>query len=405
MSEAQELRSVALLLLVSLSLACGHDPQSQTAAGKAQARIEPPALDLKIQSELEAWLTEHGQEPRDYVVSLFAEHDVVFLGEQHRIRHDPELVQSLLAPLYAAGVRTLATEFARREDQALIDSVTAGPLWREDLAHRITFHFLVTWGYREYVDIYRAAWEVNRRRAAGAPPFRVLALGDSPDWSWVTKPEDGDDPEVMRKVWRGGGEEHWARVILNEVEAGQKVLVYSGIHHAFTEYLQPSVAEGKFVQFREQRAGNYVYRAIGKRVVTVFLHAWWTGSGGYDDKLVHPADGVLDAFMLNREGGPYAVGFSLADSPFGRTRIDNAVYRHGYSNEFVPSRFADGWIYTKPLSEYAGVTPIPGWIDETNIEQARRQMPNPEFRAASIDRFNSGMARDADIPRRLARLH
>jgi hypothetical protein len=158
------------------------------------------------------------------------------------------------------------------------------------------------------------------------------------------------------------------------------------------------------VRFEETRMGNYVYRAIGKRAVTVFLHAPWTGPGGYDDAMVHPADGVLDALMLNRAGGPHAVGFNLADSPFGRLRIQNAVYRQGYGDEFTPARFADGWIYTKPISEYAGVTVIPGWINEANIEYARRQLPNPALRDASIEMLNSGIAQDADVPRRLARL-
>lgn len=385
---------VGVSLLALLALGCGGSGM----------RIEPSALQPELQDELEAWLADHGKPPVEYVVGLFAHHDVVFLGEWHRIRHDLELVQSLLAPLHAAVVHTLATEFARREDQALIDSVTLGAARREDLARRINFKSNVYRGYQEYVDIFRAAWEVNRGRADGTPPFRMLALNDSPDWSWITKPGDRDDPDVMRKVRRNGGEEHWARGILDEVESGQKVLVYSGIHHAFTGYLQPIVMDGRFVRFEETRAGNYVYRAIGKRAVTVFLHSPWWGGGGYDDNLVHPADGVLDAFMLNREGGPYAVGFSLDDSPFGALRIENAVYRHGYDDGFTPARFADGWIYTKPISEYAGMTAIPGWINDTNIDEARRQMPNPAFRAASIARFNRAIARDADIPRRFARL-
>ena len=376
------------------------------AFGVESERVNPVAPDPQFQSELETWLAEHGKKPEDFVVGLFANHDVVFLGEWHRIKQDPELIQSLLAPLYAAGVTTLATEFARREDQALIDSVITGTEWREDLARRITFNQSVTWGYQEYVDIYRAGWAVNRGRAVGTPPFRVLAINDSPDWSLVKKPEDLEDYKVRRKVRRGGGEKRWARVILNETKAGRKVLVYSGYHHAFTEYRQPKVAGGQFVGFDESpRAGNYVFKAIGKRAVTVFLHAPWPGQGGYSDEDVHPADGALDAFMLNRKDGPYAVGFSLSDSPFGRLPVRNSVWRHGYGDEFTPARFADGWIYTRPISEYEGVTPIADWINESNVETARQQVPNPELRALSIENFNAVIASVADIPRRLSNLH
>ncbi|MEE9133629.1 MAG: hypothetical protein V3U13_08715 [Gemmatimonadota bacterium] len=390
--------SVAALVML---LVCGIVACAESQV-EAEGRIEPPALDAELRAELESWLVENGKGPVDYVVGLFADHDVVILGEQHRVKHDVLLVGSLLEALYRTGVRTLATEFGRREDQPLIDSLVNAPRWDEALARNIVFNQFVTWGYREYVDVYRAAWQVNRSLAPDAPPFLVLALDDSPDWSHIQKPEDRNDPEVMRKVWRGGGERYWAEVVLDAVESGEKVLVHCGIHHAFTEYRQPIVVEGEFVRYVTTRAGNYVYREIGKRAVTVYLHAPWDGPGGYGDALVHPADGVIDALMLEREGGPRPVGFDLHGSPFGKLRIENAVYKHGY--EFRLAEFADGWIYTRPISEYEGVTPIPNWINERNIVQARPQIPNPDFRDATIERFNAAIARDADIPRRWGHL-
>ena len=374
-----------------------------TLLGCGGERIEPAALEPEFQAELGRWFEENGQSPPDYVVGLFDRHDVVFLGEMHRIKHDLDLVRTLLAPLHAKGIRTLATEFARREDQALVDSIVTADHWQEELARRLTFNGLVTWGYQEYVDVFRAAWEINRELPADAPRFRVLAMGDSPDWSHVKKREDRDNPEVMRKVWRGGGEKQWAPVILEAVEAGEKVLAHTGIHHAFTEYRQPIVRDGEFRRFGDVRAGNHVFEAIGKRVVTVFLHSPWNGPAGYDDERVHPADGVLDAYMLGRDGGPEAVGFDLAESPFGRRPVHESVYKHGYE-DFTPAHFADGWIYTRPFAEYEGVTVIPKWIDDGNLELARGKTSNPRFREASAWRFNLATSRSADIPYRLRHL-
>jgi len=363
---------------------------------------DPRPLDPALQATLTAWLDSAGATPERYVVGLFAEHDVVFLGEQHRVKHDLLLVQSLLRPLYDAGVRVLATEFARREDQPLLDSLLAAPEWDEALAREIVFRQSVLWGYREYVDVFHAAWAVNRERPAGDPPFRILGINDSPDWSLVTTREDLDDPAIMRRVWRGGGEEQWAEVILASVRSGEKVLVHSGIHHAFTEYRQPIVVDGAFLRFDPNpRCGNYVFAELGKRVVTVFLHAPWNGPGGYGAPMRHPADGVIDALMLAM--GPRPVGFDVAGGPFGELRIEDAVYRHGY-DEFRLADFADGWIYTKPISEYEGVTPIPGWIHGGNLARARTRSPNPAFRRASIRRFNATIARDAEIGRRWGHL-
>jgi hypothetical protein len=132
----------------------------------------------------------------------------------------------------------------------------------------------VTWGFREYVDVYRAAWALNRHLPKGTQPFRILGMNDSPDWSLIGTAADRENTELMDRVFRGCGENLWADVILAAVRSGEKVVVFSGIHHAFTAYRQPVVADGKFVKFaRDPRAGNHVFNAIGKRAVTVFLHA------------------------------------------------------------------------------------------------------------------------------------
>jgi hypothetical protein len=384
MTRKASLRAPARVLLAALALAAA-----------CSSRIDPPPLDPARRAELESWLAAHGKDPAEYVVGLFADHDVVFLGEVHHIRHEVHFVPSLFEPLYAAGVRTLATEFGRREDQARIDSLLAAPAWHEDLARAIVFDQYVWWGFQEYVDVYRGAWELNRKLPAGSPPFRILGVNDSPDWSHIQKPEDRDDGAIMAKVWRGGGEEHWARVILERVAVGEKVLVYSGMHHAFSEYRQPIVAGGEFKRFDDSRMGNHVFRALGKRAVTIFMHAPWNGPAGYDAAVVHPADGVIDALMLEREGGPRAAGFDLSGgSPFGALAVRNCVYRHGYP-DFRLADFADGWIYWKPVSECEGVTPIQGWITRENLERARLQTPNPRSRDLSVEEFNAAIARTA----------
>ena len=361
-----------------------------------------PSIDPALQSQLAAWLEVEGETPEKYVVGLFSDHDVVFLGEQHRVKQDALLVQSLIEPLYKAGVRVLATEFGRREDQAEIDSLLGAPEWNEDLAREIAFRQFVWWGYREYVDIYRSAWVLNQGLPEGAPRFRILGINASPDWSLIRTEADRDDPAIKRKVWGGTSEEDWADVILDAVRSGEQVLVYCGIHHAFTEYRQPIVIDGEFRLFdRSLRCGNHVFAALGKRAVTLFLHAPWHGQEGYGSRMRHPAGGVIDALMLAE--GPRPVGFDLAEGPFGEIRVEDAVYRHGYE-DFKLLDFCDGWIYTKPISECVGVTPIPGWVNESNLEIARAQSPNPAFRDASADDFNEGIARDAEIHRRWGHL-
>ncbi|MFH1841703.1 MAG: ChaN family lipoprotein [bacterium] len=359
-------------------------------------RIDPAPLDPALRQELETWLTVAGAPPVEYVCQLFQRHDVIFLGEQHRIRHDVELVAALLAPLHDRGVSVIATEFARREDQALLDSLVTAPVWDESLARRIIFLQNVAWGYWEYVDILQAAWSLNHELPAGEQPLRMLALNGSPDFSVIKSVADRENPEFMAEVWAQQDEADWAEVVLTSVAAGNQILVHCGIHHAFTRFRQPKVRDGRFDGFGRTRLGNHVYEAIGQRACTVYLHAPYQDETGYGGPNVHPADGSLDAFMLDRSGGPFAVGFDVSDSPLGARVIEHAVYRYGYT-QFRLRDFCDGWIYTKPISSYQGMTYLTDWIHDGNLEYARQQVLNPRMRDYGLERFNSALARDADL--------
>lgn len=387
-------------LVAGLALVCLAVLQGCSMGGSGP--LDPAPLAPELRSTLAAWLASEGEPPVDYVVGLFPDHDVVFLCEQHRVREQTLLVQSLIEPLHHAGVRVLATEFGRREDQPLIDSLLVALEWDEELAREIAFRQHVTWGYREYVDVYRSAWELNRGLPDGAPRFRIVGMNDSPDWSFVRTEADRSDSDVMRKVWRGGGEEHWAGIILDEVSAGESVVVYCGIHHGFTEYRQPIVMGGEFVRFDPNlRCGNHVFAALGKRAVTVYMHAPWDGPEGYGSRAHHPADGIIDALMLAE--GPRPVGFDIAGGPFAELAVENAVYRNGYE-DFRLADFCDGWVYLEPISEYEGVTPIDGWVTEANLARARARSADPRLREVSADEFNERIARSAQVGRRWGHL-
>jgi hypothetical protein len=253
---------------------------------------EAPPVDPKVVAELAAAVRAHRTIPEQYILRKFDDHDVVFLGETHYIRHDPQLVQRLIPLLHEKGVNYLCTEFARRVDQHFVDSLLRGRRFDEKLAKLVTFNQSVHWGFQEYVDIYRSAWQLNKNLPRRGRPFRILALNNSPNWVFVRTPEDRDNPDVLRKVWHGEDEQDWADVILDSViDRGGKALVYTGAHHAFTEYRQPVVDGGKFIRFGDVRAGNHVFNAIGKRAITVLLHAPWFGAQGYESPTVRAADG------------------------------------------------------------------------------------------------------------------
>ena len=353
--------------------------------------------------ELKAYILANQQSPEDYVIGKCKDHDVVFLGEMHRVKHDPELVQRLIPLLYENGVYTLATEFARREDQPLIDSLLSGEVYDEQLARLITFKQFVHWAYQEYVDIFKAVWTVNQSLQRDARKFRILGVNCSPDWSIMKTPADREVDSLKRLVWGGCGEKDWAEVILEQVNKGEKVLVYSGMHHAFSEYLQPIVDDtGGFIRFENNRLGRHVYEAIGKRAITIFLHSPWIGARGYNDDSFRPVDGIIDEVMqsLGRQFKP--VGFDVTGSPFAKLAPQNTVYRAGYEN-FTLGTFCDGYIYQKPFREYEPVTFIDSFVTEENLDYARRQTPNPSYRYFTVEIYHSIGKEELSKKRRLWR--
>ncbi|MCB2230688.1 hypothetical protein KQH82_08225 [bacterium] len=352
-------------------------------AGSSQA-VE--LTDAQIDT-LVNYVSENAQSPIEYVLSKFDDHDVVILGEPHYVKQHVEFVRNLIPALHKDGINRLATEYLRRVDQTLLDSLITAPVWDEQLAREITMRSFVYWGFQEYVYIYKAAWSVNQQRAESEPRFRIIAMGGAPDWSILKKPEDRRVDSLRRQVWHGETEGDWAKVVLEEVAAGEKVLAYCGAHHAFSRDLQPLVGRDGFSgRFEMDRFGRYVHEALGERAMTVMLHYAWAGAGGYSDHYVRPAGGMIDTVMALLGSEHYPAGFDVVGSPFVRHEIDDAVYRHGYE-PFTLDEYCDGWIYFCPFAQVAFVTPIQRFYNESNIDYARRNSWNPHDRDNSIEEF------------------
>ena len=363
---------------------------------------KPSALDSTELFALQQQIVTNQNSPVDYVVSKFDDHDVVFLGETHRIKHDPELVAALIPAVYERGVFILATEFANASDQTLIDSLVTAPEYDEALARHIQMNQYSFWPWQEYLDIYKAAWELNRSLAPERTKFRILGVNCEADWGLVKTQEDLDKPAIRKAVWNDCWEKDWADIVLAEVAQGHKVLCYSGMHHAFTRYRQPVVEnDGTFIRHIDDRFGNYVYDSIGDRAMTICLHyPWYSRSNGYSKPDRLPISGAIDQVMESQADKIGPVGFDVVGTPFGDLTDDQTTYAAGY-DDFTLATFCDGYIYQGPFSETEYVTFADGFYNGDNIELARRRVPNPSYRVATPEDFESTMKKEKE--RTLAR--
>ena len=349
--------------------------------------------------ELIQYLTTHWKTPEEYVVEKFSDHDLVFIGEYHRIKHDVELIQNLIPRLYEIGVRNLGIEFGCYEYQDQVDSLITADEYDEDLARWLMFKWSVTWGYQEYMDVYRKAWEVNKSLPKDAPRFRVVNLDYRPNWNLA---EEEMTPELWKKVWhKGDRDQQMAQVILKEfVDKGQKALIYSGSHHALTHYYQPiyDYENKEFIRFDKNRMGNIIYNKMPDRVFHIFLHSPWSTKQSYSEHNF-PISGIIDRIM--REFKNKRVGFDVKGSPFGKLRDDDTYYSIGY-DEFTLSTFCDGYIFQKHFSDYEGCTVDTEFITQKNLQEAIEYWTNPKTRKFKTkpEDFFVAMRGSADMKKR-----
>ncbi len=344
------------------------------------AKLTLPEVSAELHSTLTEYYNAHNLTAEEYIISTFAEHDIVFVGEYHRLQHDPELIRNLIPALYQNGIYNLGMEFASYHDQPLIDSLLSAPTYLPSLANKILYDFAIYWGYQDYADIFRAGWELNHSLADSARRFHIVGLNVYEDWSYIKTSADKNNPALLRKVYADGDHDRFmANVVLQEfVNKGDKALIYSGMHHAFTRYrlarATGSGAESPSTYLN--RMGNIVFQNIGKKAFTICLHHPWQATPGGATKLVYPADGYIDAFMKSRTDQNQSFGFDTQGTPFGALPCNTSIYKHTGSDLLLQD-FCDGYIYRFPFPDYRGLTPVKGFINSDNFAEALRRLDNP----------------------------
>ncbi len=311
---------------------------------------------------------------------MFDTHDIVFLGEMSQIKQQVEVVDRAIPVLYTEGIRNLGVEFALYEDQKEIDRILAAKEYDSAAVEQVLFNRMVIWGYQEYADLFRTAWELNRNLPGEAPPFRIVGLNIRQNWELIESERDLKKPEIVAQLFANGVPEvAMAEVIIKEfIQKREKALIYTSIHRAFTDFetvhYTESAEETGLSDTR--RTGNIIFDEIGDKSATVLMHGPWP----YEKAQllsVFPANGVFDTLLDElpadrQQLGLMVSGTELADIAIGRSDF---AYKH---DKLTLSDVCDGYILTGPIIEYKVVTPIPAFITPVNIAEAIRNFPGPK---------------------------
>lgn len=335
-----------------------------------------PAFSQEITPGMVEYIRRQTKDPKDYLAEKFMTYDVIFLGEHHLIRQNLLFVQEVIPSLYKAGVYTLAIEFGASEVQDKLDALVTGKVYDEKAARDILFAYNVTWGYQEYLDVYRAAWRWNQSLPVGARKFRILNLSYIFRWDRY----DGQRTiESMQKVFVFGTVDKYRadRIEKEILRKGEKALALVGTPHAYTRYGSPYYKYNgdNFCDFDNDWLGNRVYRMAPGRVYSVMLHQSFTMKQGSVYAAVSPGGGRVEQLMV--ANGNRATGFDLVNTPVGKIP-DRSLHSMCYP-DFTLDKLFDGYIFLKPLRELEGCTPVPEFVNESNIEHALLNFPDPDW--------------------------
>ena len=72
-------------------------------------KISLPPVDPALLDQLRRYLGENHYTPEEYILSKFEDHDVVFIGEEHRGKHDVEFIHRLIPLLHERGIQNART--------------------------------------------------------------------------------------------------------------------------------------------------------------------------------------------------------------------------------------------------------------------------------------------------------
>ena len=322
------------------------------------------------------WVKTNSRSPEQYVIDKFRQYDVIFLGESHLVKENLLFVQGLIPQLYQNGIYQIGMEFGATEVQEELDQLVMAPVYDEEKARSIMFTYNVTWGFQEYLDIYKAAWKLNQTLPEGTRKFRILNLSYIFNWE---KFNGERTPESMQLVFNKGTVDKFRAAIIEKeiIHKQEKILALVGTPHAYTRYGSPYFKYNgeQFCDFDFDWLGNRLYQKFPGQVFSIMLHQAFTQKENGRYFLISPAEGAIEKLMAGN--GQKPIGFDLINTPVGKL-TDRSINSMCYEN-FTLEQLFDGYIFLEPLRDLEGCTVIGDFVHEGNFENALKNFPDPDW--------------------------
>jgi uncharacterized RDD family membrane protein YckC len=363
---------------------------------------------IKQDTPFTSWIKKKGQSPEDYLVRIATEHKVTLLGEIHDQKDNLEFLNTAIPDLYfKSGVRCIGMEVIPADMNKSIEKLVNNEQYDDELAMKIArSQPWQIWGDKEYWDVLKTVWKLNKRLPANAPKMRLIGLdGDwaGPDIGVLNIGADkrGNAPflekfkilPAIKDIFIEGNRESIMASNIEEemIKKGDKGVALVGFSHTMPQLGYPIIQNHKVVTV-QQRMGLLLGQKYKNQVFAIEL--FQPLDPDVENK-AHPP--VLQSFIetvLNKSDKT-SVGFSIKNSPF-------EFIRDSYSDifDYYPSIcYVDvtaGLIVLKPLDKMQRCTWIKGYISDEMYMKYK-----PFYELVAKQRFTNAKEVNAFFKRKL----
>jgi uncharacterized RDD family membrane protein YckC len=331
---------------------------------------------IKQDSLFTSWIRENGKSPETYLIDIAAKHKVTLLGEMHGVKENLVFFNGVIPDLYyKSGVRCIGMEVmpacmngsikklvnSRQYDEKRAMEIARSQPWRG-------------WGDKEYWDVLKTVWALNRNLPPNAPKMRLIGLDgnwEGPNIGLLNIGGDKKGPTPFMEKFRAvpaikailiatSREGIMANNIEQEmINKGDKGIALVGFAHTMPQLGRLLIKNDKVIAV-QQRMGMLLGQKYKDDIFQVEL--FQTMDPEVEDKahpplMQHFIESVIDK---SAAGG---VGFTIKNSPFEFTRDSYSAYF-----EFYPSvcygDLAKGLIYLKPITKLTACTWAGGYVSD-----------------------------------------
>ncbi|MDG5473126.1 hypothetical protein P6709_15340 [Jeotgalibacillus sp. ET6] len=321
------------------------------------------------------YLKENFLTPEQYILRKFNDHEVILLGEDHAVKDTLNMVITLIPLLYHSGVYNLGMEFGASEDQADLDRLITSEEYDETQARNLLFTYNVKWAYKEYAEIYKAVWKLNKSLPKDAKKFRIVNLSYIYNWEGFSGMRT---PISLRKVFHKGNIAAFrADLVEKEILAkSEKLFVLTGTPHAFTKLKNPVLDYNadQFYILQGDGFGNRLYEKFGSKICTILMHQ---PAVNIDTLLPDTTGGMqtIEAVMESVHNKPG--GFDLENTAMGD--IPDVNYHPVPYKNFTLKEVSDGYIFLKPIRQQQGCTVDYEYLEGKTFEEVQKNWPDKDW--------------------------